>query len=130
MGLRELNKGKQERRKHDKLELLKNYRVYPKFFQILRTLNNWTRDLSKLLLISYKEITNYLAYESCKFFQGEDMKCFKQLKAFNFSGMDMCKRLSKAFSAKGYCFVKVIVLPSMRQDCDYSTWISLVKETA
>ena len=49
-----------------------------------KTLNNWTRDLSKLPPISYKEIVNYLVYGSCKFFQREDMKCFKQLKAFQF----------------------------------------------
>lgn len=29
-----------------------------------------------------------------------------------------------------YRFVKAMVLPSMRQDRVYSTWISLVKETA
>ena len=49
-----------------------------------KTLNNWTNDLSKLLHISYKEIIDYLVYGSCKFFQREDMKCFKQLKAFKF----------------------------------------------
>ena len=47
-----------------------------------KTLNNWTNDLSKLPQISYKEIIDYLVYGSCKFFQREDMKCFKQLKAF------------------------------------------------
>ena len=50
----------------------------------LKTLNNSTNDLSKLPHISYKEIIDYLVYGSCKFFQREDMKCFKQLKAFNF----------------------------------------------
>ena len=50
-----------------------------------KTLNNWTNDLFKLSQISYKEIIDYLVYGSCKFFQSrEDMKCFKQLKAFNF----------------------------------------------
>ena len=51
-----------------------------------KTLNNWTNDLSKLAQISsYKEIIDYLVYGSCKFFQSrEDMKCFKQLKAFKF----------------------------------------------
>ena len=50
-----------------------------------KTLSNWTNDLSKLSQISYKEIIDYLVYESCKFFQSrEDMKCFKQLKAFKF----------------------------------------------
>ena len=51
-----------------------------------KTLNNWTNDLSKLPQISsYKEIIDYLVYGSCKFFQSrEDMKCFKQLKAFKF----------------------------------------------
>ena len=45
-----------------------------------KTLNNWKNDLSKLPHISYKEIIDYLVYGSCKFFQREDMKCFKQLK--------------------------------------------------
>ena len=50
-----------------------------------KTLNNWTNDLSKLPQISYKEIIDCLVYGSCRFFQSqEDMKCFKQLKAFNF----------------------------------------------
>ena len=49
-----------------------------------KTLNNWANDLSKLPQISYMEIIDYLVYGSCKFFQREDMKCFKQLKAFKF----------------------------------------------
>ena len=51
------------------------------------TLNNWTKDLSKLPQISslHKEIIDYLVYGSWKFFQSREvMKCFKQLKAFNF----------------------------------------------
>lgn len=97
-----------------------------------RTLNNWTRDLSKLPPISYKEIIDYLVYGSCKFFQREDMKCFKQLKAFKFfkDGHVQKIELSVISERSSYCFVKAIVLPSMRQDRVYSTWISLVKETA
>ena len=49
-----------------------------------KTLNDWTNDLSKLPQISYGEIIDYLVYGSCKFFQREDNKCFKQLKAFQF----------------------------------------------
>ncbi len=97
-----------------------------------RTLNNWTRDLSKLPSITYKDIINYLVYGSCKFFQREDTKCFKQLKAFKFfkDGHVQKIEFSDISDTSSYCFVKATVLPSMRQDCVYSTWISLVKETA
>ena len=59
-----------------------------------RTLNNWTNDLSKLPQISYKEIIDNLVYGSCKFFQREDMKCFKQLKAFKFLRTGTCNILN------------------------------------
>ena len=97
-----------------------------------KTLNNWTRDLSKLPSISYKEIVNYLVYGSCKFFEREEMKCFKELKAFKFFKDGHVQRieLSVISETSSYCFVKAIVLPSMRQDRVYSSWISLVKETA
>ena len=97
-----------------------------------KTLNNWTKDLSKLPQISYNEIIDYLVYGSCKFFQREDMKCFKQLKAFKFfKDRHMQKiELSLVSEKSSYCFVKAAVLPSMRQDCIYRTWISVVKETA
>ena len=97
-----------------------------------RTLNNWTNDLSKLPQISYKEIIDYLVYGSCKFFQREDMKCFKQLKAFKFfkDGHVQKIELSLISEESSYCFVKAAVLPSMRQDRLYRTWISVVKETA
>jgi len=76
-----------------------------------RTLNNWTRDLSKLLPISYKEIIDYLVYGSCKFFQREDMKCFKQLKAFQFFKDWHVQKieLSVISERSSYCFVKAIV---------------------
>ena len=97
-----------------------------------RTLNNWTNDLSKLPQISYKEIIDYLVYGSCKFFQREDMKCFKQLKAFKFfkDGHVQKIELSLISEESSYCFVKAAVLPSKRQDRVYRTWISVVKETA
>ena len=53
-----------------------------------KTLNNWTYDLSKLPKIRYKEIIDYLVSGLCKFFQREDMKCFKQL----FLRTGTCKR--------------------------------------
>ena len=105
-------------------------------FEVLpdhRTLNNWKRDLSKLPSISYKEIMNYLVYGSCKFFQREDMKCFfKQIKVFKFfkDGQVLEIELSVISETSSYCFVKAIVLPSMRQDRVYGICISLVKETA
>ena len=97
-----------------------------------KTLNNWTNDLSKLPQISYNEIIDYLVYGSCKFFQREDMKCFKQLKAFKFFKDRHVQKieLSLISEKSSYCFVKAAVLPSMRQDCVYRTWISVVKETA
>ncbi|XP_022793679.1 uncharacterized protein LOC111332583 isoform X1 [Stylophora pistillata] len=95
-------------------------------------LNNWTSDLSKLPPISYKEIIDYLVYGTCKFFQREDMKCFKQLKAFKFfkDGHVQKIELSLISETSSYCFVKATVLPSMRQDRFYRTWVSVVKETA
>ena len=38
--------------------------------------------------------------------------------------------LSLISKKSSYCFVKAAVLPSMRQDRVYRTWISVVKETA
>ena len=98
----------------------------------LKTLSNWTNDLSKLPQISYNKIIDYLVYGLCKFFQREDMKCFKQLKAFKFfkDGHLQKIELSLISEKSSYCFVKAAVLPSMRQDRVYRTWISVVKETA
>ena len=111
MGLRRLKKEKRERTKAaEKLCSPSENLPDPK------TMNNWTNDLSKLPQISYKEIIDYLVYGSCKFFQREDMKRLKQLKAFN-------------SEKSSYCFVKAAVLPSKRQDRVYRTWISVVKET-
>ena len=97
-----------------------------------KTLNNWTNDLSKLPQISYKEIIDYLVYGACKFFQREDMKYLKQLKAFKFfkDGHVPKIELSLISERSSHCFVKAAVLPSMRQDRVYRTWISVVKETA
>ena len=38
--------------------------------------------------------------------------------------------LSLISEKSSYCFVKAAVLPSMRQDRVYRTWISVVKEKA
>ena len=99
-----------------------------------KTLNNWTNDLSKLPQISsYKEIIDNLVCGSCKFFQSrEHMKCFKQLKAFKFFKDGHMQKIElRLISEKSsYCFVKAAVLPFMRQDRVYRTWVSVVKETA
>lgn len=60
------------------------------------------------------------------------MKCFKELKAFKIfkDGYVQNIELSIINEKSSYRFVKAMVLPSMRQDRVYSTWISLVKETA
>ena len=60
------------------------------------------------------------------------MKCFKQLKAFKSfkDGHAQKIELSLISERSSYCFVKAAVLPSMRQDRVYKTWISVVKETA
>lgn len=60
------------------------------------------------------------------------MKCFKQLKAFKFfkDGHVQKIELSLISETSSYCFVKATVLPSMRQDHFYRTWVSVVKETA
>ena len=60
------------------------------------------------------------------------MKCFKQLKAFKFfkDGHVQKIELSLISEKSSYCFMKAAVLPSMRQDHVYRTWISVVKETA
>ena len=60
------------------------------------------------------------------------MKCFKQLKAFKFfkDGQVQKVELSLISEKSSYCFVMGAVLPSMRQDHVYRTWISIVKETA
>ena len=86
-----------------------------------KTLNNWTNDLSKLPQISCKEMIDYLVYGSCKFFQREDMKCFKQLRAFTFSKDRHVQKiqLSLISEKSNYCFVKAAVLPSMHQDHVY-----------
>ena len=59
------------------------------------------------------------------------MRCFKQLKAFKFFKDGHVQEISLSFISdkRGYCFVKSKVLPSMRQDRVYSTWVAIVKET-
>ena len=71
-------------------------------------------------------------YGKCKFYAKEDMKCFKQLKAFKFfmDGHVQDIKLSIINATTNYCFVKAKILPSMRTDRVYETWISVVKETA
>ena len=71
-------KEQQEKRAAEKLQTPSEILPNPK------TLNNWSQDLSKLPRITYTEIKNYLVYGSCKFYKSEDMRCFKQLKAFKF----------------------------------------------
>ena len=60
------------------------------------------------------------------------MKCLKQLKAFKFfkDGHVQDISLSLINDKSGYCFVKSKVLPSMRQDRVYNTWVSIAKDTA
>ena len=79
MGRRRLKKEKRERKRFEKLEQLRNCAVHRRIFQILKP---WTTG--QTICRNYKEIIDYLVYGSCKFFQREDMKCFKQLKAFQF----------------------------------------------
>ncbi|CAB4012346.1 Poly P3, partial [Paramuricea clavata] len=97
-----------------------------------KTLNNWTEDLSYLPVITVNEIKDYLVYGKCKFYAKEDMKCFKQLKAFKFfmDGHVQDIKLSIINATSNYCFVKAKILASMRTDRVYETWISVVKETA
>ncbi|CAB4045439.1 Poly P3, partial [Paramuricea clavata] len=97
-----------------------------------KTLNNWTEDLSYLPVITVNEIKDYLVYGKCKFYAKEDMKCFKQLKAFKFfmDGHVQDIKLSIIDATSNYCFVKAKILPSMRTNRVYETWISVVKETA
>ena len=118
-------KEQQEKRAAEKLQTPSEILPNPK------TLNNWSQDLSKLPRITYTEIKNYLVYGSCKFYKSEDMRCFKQLKAFKFFKDGHVQGISLSFISdkSGYCFVKSKVLPSMRQDRVYSTWVAIVKET-
>ena len=60
------------------------------------------------------------------------MKCFKELKAVKFLKDSHVQNieLSLISEKSSYCFVTAAVLPSMRQDRVYRTWISFVKETA
>ena len=73
-----------------------------------KTLNNWTEDLSYLPVITVNEIKDYLVYGKCKFYAKEDMKCFKQLKAFKFfmDGHVQDIKLSIINATSNYCFVK------------------------
>ena len=55
------------------------------------------------------------------------MKCFKQLKAFNFFKDGHVQKIELSpISEKSSYFVKAAVLLSMRQDRVYRTWISVV----
>ena len=84
MGMRRSKKEKQERLKVRETRATEKLRSPSENLPDPKTLNNWKKDLSKLPQITFKEIIDYLVYGSCKFFQREDIKCFKQLKAFNF----------------------------------------------
>ena len=97
-----------------------------------KTLSNWTTDLSDLPDITIDEIKDYLVYDKCKFYVKEDMNCLKQLKAFKFfkDGHVQDIKFCDICAASNYCFVKAKILPSMRTDRIYETWVSIVKETA
>ena len=77
MGMRRSKKEKRERLKVRETRATEKLRSPSENLPDPKTLKNWTNDLLKL-----PQIIDYLVYGSCKFFQREDMKCFKQLKAF------------------------------------------------
>ena len=97
-----------------------------------KNLRSWTKDLSRLPRLTSKDIMNYLVFGSCKFYKYEDMQCFKQLKAYNFFKDGYVQDIELAFinDRRGYCFVRVKVLPSMKTDRVYNTWISMVRDIA
>ena len=57
---------------------------------------------------------------------------FKQMKAFKFFKDRHVQKieLSLISEKSSYCFMKAVVLPSMRHDRVYRNWTSVVKETA
>ncbi len=120
-------KNEREKRMIDKLKTPFDDLPNPKTL-----ISDLTQDLSNIPAITINEIKEYLVYGECKFYAKEDMKCFKQLKAFKFfkDGHVQNIQLHMIHATGGYCFVKAKVLPSMRTDRIYETWISFVKETA
>ena len=97
-----------------------------------KNLKLWTKDLSRLPRLTGKDITNYLVFGSCKFYKNEDMHCFKQLKAYRFFRDGHVQDIELAFinDRSNYCFVRAKVLPSMKTDRVYKTWIAMVKDIA
>ena len=97
-----------------------------------KNLKSWTKDLSRLPRLTSKDIMNYLVFGSCKFYKNEDMHCFKQLKAYKFFKDGHVQDIELAFinDRSSYCFVRAKVLPSMKTDRVYNTWVSMVKDTA
>ena len=79
-----------------------------------KNLKLWTKDLSRLLPLTSKDIMNYLVFGSCKFYKNEDMQCFKQLKAYKFFKDGHVQGIELAFinDRSSYCFVRAKVLPS------------------
>ena len=96
-----------------------------------KILKNWSQNLTNLPPITINEIKDYLIYGRCTFYAKEDMRCLKQLKAFKFfaDGHVQNINISVISDTSDYCFVKAKVLPSMRKDRVYDTWIAVVKET-
>ena len=97
-----------------------------------KNLRSWTKDLSRLPRLTSKDLMNNLVFGSCKFYKNEDMQCFKQLKAYKFFKDGHVQDIELTFinSRSSYCCVRAKVLPSMKTDRVYNTWISMAKDTA
>ena len=97
-----------------------------------KNLRSWTKDLSRFPGLTSKDMMNYFVFGSCKFYKNEDMQCLKQLKAYKFfkDGHVQDIELALLNDRSSYCFVRAKVLPSMKTDRVYDTWISMVKDTA
>jgi len=97
-----------------------------------KNLKSWTKDLSRLPRLTSKDIMNYLVFGLCKFYKNEDLRCFKQLKAYKFFKDGHVQDIEIAFinDKSNYCFVRAKVLPSMKTERVYNTWVSMVKDTA
>jgi hypothetical protein len=122
-----------EKRKEKEIELRKQEKLTTPTEDLPNpgTLKLWSQDYSKFPPITFTDIKNYLVYGACKFYKNEDINCFKEMKAFKFfkDGHVQEIELSLINEKSSYCFIKAKVLPSMKTDRVYRTWVSIVKET-
>ena len=134
-------------KKVEKLELLKNCAVHLTIFQILKLWTTGQTISQNCHRLDIKKSSTTWFMDHANSSKGKIWNALNNWKHSNVLRTGTCKRLIEDLIKRlkfctckrliedliseksSYCFMKAAVLPSMRQDRVYRTWISVVKET-